>query len=58
MLGADEAERVGGMVITDYERWAIARLERGLSPCEVWLDEQGREVDKWGNVVEWEEPRR
>jgi len=26
-------------------------LERGLSPCMVVLDEQGREIDRWGNVV-------
>jgi hypothetical protein len=47
-----------GTVLSDWERWAITRLERGLSPCQVVLDEQGREVDKWGSVVEREEPRR
>lgn len=50
--GRTEAEPEGGWVVTEYEKWAIARLKRGLDPCTVWVDEQGREVDKWGCVVE------
>ena len=41
-----ETDRYSGTIVTDYERWAIAMLERGLSPCEVWLDDQGREVNE------------
>jgi hypothetical protein len=50
----DEAERDTGTVVTDDQLWAIALLERGLSPCIVELDEQGREHDRWGNVVDRE----
>ncbi len=41
----------GGYLISEQERWMMRVLERGLDPCMIVLDEQGREVDKWGNVV-------
>ena len=44
------------VIVTDQDRAAMARLARGLSPCEVWLDEYGRELDSSGNLVRPDEP--
>ena len=51
--GAVEREPVpeGGYRVSEYEEWVGRVLSRGLDPCLVVQDEQGREIDKWGNVV-------
>ena len=46
-----EPEPEGGYLISEHDRWVQRVLGRGLDPCMVVLDEQGREIDRWGNVV-------
>jgi len=41
----------GGYRISEHDEWVQRVLERGLDPCMVVIDEQGREIDKWGNPV-------
>jgi len=53
---AKPREPEGGWVVTEYDKWAIERLERGLSPCEVWLDDYGRELDRSGKLVNPDQP--
>ena len=47
----EPAETEGGLLVSEYEKWVALMLERGLDPCTVVVDEEGREIDKWGNVV-------
>ena len=35
----------------EYIAWVNRLLDRGLDPCLIIQDEQGREIDKWGNIV-------
>jgi len=46
-----EPESEGGYLISEHDRWVQRVLERGLDPCMVVIDEQGREIDRWGNPV-------
>ena len=46
-----DAERDTGTEVDPSQLAAMALLARGLHPCIVEVDEEGREVDKWGNFV-------
>jgi hypothetical protein len=46
-----EEERDMGTEVDPSQLAAMALLARGLHPCIVEVDEEGREVDKWGRIV-------
>lgn len=49
-------ERAPERVVTEQDLAAMARLARGLSPCEAWIDDYGREVDSSGKLVRPDQP--
>ena len=53
---AKPREPEGGWIVTEQDMAAMARLARGLSPCETWMDEYGRELDSKGNLVLPDQP--
>lgn len=46
----------GWRIVSERDKAAIERLARGLSPCEMWFDEYGRELDCSGNLVNPDQP--
>ena len=44
------------MIVTEQDLAAMARLARGLSPCEAWIDDHWREIDRHGNLVHPDQP--